>query len=101
MGAGPAGSALARRLRPGCRVLLLERPQAEAAGGATHRRVLAGRGARALRRLGMYDRFLAQGHVERGALVSQWDLDTPTWFDPVRDPHETDGTWIARVSMQA
>ncbi|WP_139232741.1 NAD(P)/FAD-dependent oxidoreductase [Duganella sp. CF458] len=40
-----------------------------------------------LRRLGIHDSFLAQGHAARGAMVSQWDSEAPTWFDPIRDPH--------------
>lgn len=87
VGAGPAGSALARRLRPRYRVLLLDRPQAGAADAARIGESLPGAARVLLQRLGIYDRFLLQGHVERGASVSQWDRDTPTWFDPVRDPH--------------
>lgn len=88
VGAGPAGSALACRLRPQHRVLLLERLQAAARPGAAPRigESLPGAARVLLQRLGMLDRFLAQGHAERGAAVSQWDSDTPAWFDAVRDP---------------
>ena len=87
VGAGPAGSALAQRLRPRCRVLLLDRPQATAAEAVRVGESLPGAARMLLRRLGIYDHFLAQGHVERGASVSQWDSDRPVWFDPIRDPH--------------
>ena len=100
VGAGPAGSALARRLRPRYRVLLLDRPQARAAGAARIGESLPGAARVLLQRLGIYDRFLAQGHAERGASVSQWDQDTPTWFDPVRDPHGL-GWHLDRVRFDA
>lgn len=88
VGAGPAGSALACRLRPRHRVLLLERLHAVARADAAPRigESLPGAARVLLQRLGVFDRFLAQGHAERGASVSQWDSDTPTWFDAVRDP---------------
>jgi len=107
IGAGPAGSALARRLAPQPRVCVLERagpgahavPQAHETAtdgdldAQTHRppwrigESLPGAAAVLLRRLGLFDRFLADGHVERGASVSAWDSDAPVWFDPLRDPN--------------
>lgn len=103
IGAGPAGSALARRLAPQARVCVLERaPAAVRAGEATvdhdldaqaHRppwrigESLPGAAAVLLRRLGLFERFIADGHAERGASVSTWDSDTPVWFDPLRDPN--------------
>ncbi|RSZ60432.1 hypothetical protein HF313_19925 [Massilia atriviolacea] len=87
VGAGPAGAALARCLRPRHRVLLLDRPQAGAAGASRIGESLPGAARALLRRQRAYERFLAQGHVQRGASVSQWESDTPVWFDPVRDPH--------------
>jgi flavin-dependent dehydrogenase len=92
VGAGPAGSALACRLRPRHRVLLLERPPAAGAMGATApgtARIgesLPGAAGVLLQRLGLFGLFLAQGHAERGVSVSQWATDAPTWFDAVRDP---------------
>ncbi|WP_322405265.1 NAD(P)/FAD-dependent oxidoreductase [Massilia luteola] len=86
VGAGPAGAALARRLRPRCRVLLLDRPQARAIDTARIGESLPGAARMLLQRLGIYERFLVQGHVERGASVAQWHAGPPTWFDPVRDP---------------
>lgn len=87
VGAGPAGAALARHLRPRCRVLLLERATAWPASAARIGESLPGAARVLLQRLGIYPEFLAQGHVERGASVSQWETERPTWFDPVRDPH--------------
>ncbi len=88
VGAGPAGSALACRLRPRHRVLLLERLQAVAGPAAAPRigESLPGAARVLLQRLGVLERFLAQGHAQRGASVSQWGTDTPAWFDAVRDP---------------
>lgn len=93
VGAGPAGSALACRLRPRHRVLLLERPPAAGITDAAEPRAavrigesLPGAAGVLLQRLGLLGPFLAQGHAERGVSVSQWDTDTPTWFDAVRDP---------------
>ncbi len=40
-----------------------------------------------LQRCGVFERFLAAGHIERGATVSQWERDTPIWFDHLRDPN--------------
>jgi flavin-dependent dehydrogenase len=100
VGAGPAGSALAQRLKPRYRVLLLDRPQAKADEALRIGESLPGAARVLLQRLGIYDRFLAQGHVERGASVSQWDLDTPTWFDHVRDPHGL-GWHLDRVRFDA
>jgi flavin-dependent dehydrogenase len=87
VGAGPAGSALACRLRPHRRVLLLERG---AIGGVDTPRIgesLPGAARVLLQRIGVYERFLADGHAERGATVSAWDRDEPVWFDPLRDPN--------------
>nr|WP_229505836.1 FAD-dependent monooxygenase [Massilia genomosp. 1] len=87
VGAGPAGAALAGRLRPQYRVLLLDRPAAMAAGSPRIGESLPGAARVLLQRHGIYARFLAQGHAPRGASVAQWESDTPTWFDPIRDPH--------------
>ena len=123
IGAGPAGSALARRLASRARVCVLERAPAAVHAGAsalaqafvpayadarapereatrdddvdaqTHRspwrigESLPGAAAVLLRRLGLFERFLADGHAERGASISIWDTDTPVWFDPLRDPN--------------
>lgn len=90
-GAGPAGSALARRLAARCRVLLLERPPSPV--GPRHRvawrigESLPGAAAVLLRRQGLLDRFLTDGHVERGASVSVWNSSAPVWFDTLRDPN--------------
>lgn len=128
VGAGPAGSVLACRLRPARRVLLLERAalrdrtaRADAAvprigepigagkldcgdksvdaavsdnrevfAGADVPRIgesLPGAARVLLQRCGAFDRFVAAGHVERGATVSQWERDAPVWFDHLRDPN--------------
>ena len=109
IGAGPAGSALARRLAPQARVCVLERASAGArvvlsadahaaaasddVGAHVHRspwrigESLPGAAAVLLRRLGVFERFLADGHAERGASVSVWDSDVPVWFDSLRDPN--------------
>jgi 2-polyprenyl-6-methoxyphenol hydroxylase-like FAD-dependent oxidoreductase len=39
-----------------------------------------------LLRLGIAEQFLADGHVERTAMVASWDSPMPVWFDPLRDP---------------
>lgn len=131
IGAGPAGSALARRLASRARVCVLERapacvradprePAHASAPARAHASVpayayarapergatgdddvdaqihrppwrigesLPGAAAVLLRRLGLFERFLADGHAERGASISTWDTDTPVWFDPLRDPN--------------
>lgn len=40
-----------------------------------------------LHRQGLFDRFLADGHADRGASVSAWDSAVPVWFDALRDPN--------------
>ncbi len=121
VGAGPAGSALASRLRPGRRVVLLERaalrdraspldpaqrPDAVAfrrdepaagtpgigessvnAAGPRIGESLPGAARILLQRCGAFERFIAARHSERGATVSQWERDTPVWFDHLRDPN--------------
>lgn len=120
VGAGPAGSALACRLRPRRRVLLLERAASrdrtsrldparrvalrldesiagvtapgvgESSAGAAGPRIgesLPGAARVLLQRCGAFERFIAAGHLERGATVSQWERDTPVWFDHLRDPN--------------
>lgn len=86
VGAGPAGSALACRLRPRARVLLLDRAAAAAAAAPRIGESLPGAARALLQRCGALARFAAAGHAPRGATVSQWDSDTPVWFDPLRDP---------------
>jgi flavin-dependent dehydrogenase len=99
VGAGPAGAALACRLRPRYRVLLLERgkrvSQARATalgdglspqGAPPIGESLPGAAQTLLRRFGLFERFLADGHAERTAMVASWDSPTPVWFDPLRDP---------------
>ncbi len=87
VGAGPAGSALALRLLPGRRILLLER---QADGDARSPRIgesLPGAARVLLERMGGIERFLTESHVERSATVSTWESETATWFDHLRDPH--------------
>ena len=40
-----------------------------------------------LQRIGVYERFLGDGHAQRSATVSAWDRDAPVWFDHLRDPN--------------
>ncbi len=92
VGAGPAGSALACRLRPHCHVLLLDRDTASASSRLPRiGESLPGASRVMLQRIGAFDRFLADAHAERGATVSQWashsDNDEPIWFDHLRDPN--------------
>jgi len=95
VGAGPAGSALASRLRPRNRVLLIERasPSIAAAsassndGSARIGESLPGAARVLLQGLGVFDRFLDDAHVERGATVSAWETVDPVWFDHLRDPN--------------
>lgn len=86
VGAGPAGSALACRLGPQQRVLLLDRAPLRSATAPRIGESLPGAARVLLQRCGALDRFLAAGHAERGATVSQWDSATPLWFDHLRDP---------------
>jgi flavin-dependent dehydrogenase len=89
-GAGPAGSALARRLAWQHRVLLIEREMDRDPVRSVEWRIgesLPGSAAVLLRRQGLFDRFLADGHVERCANVSVWDSVAPVWFDAMRDPN--------------
>lgn len=125
VGAGPAGSALACRLRPWRKVLLLEREALPALGVApsaqwrpaaalaalpaaasiarTAPRIgesLPGAARVLLQRCGAFERFLAAGHAERGATVAQWDGETPVWFDQLRDPNGA-GWHLDRVRFDA
>ena len=89
-GAGPAGSALARRLAGQHRVLLIEREIDRDPARSVEWRIgesLPGSAAVVLKRQGLLDRFLADGHVERSASVSVWDSVAPVWFDAMRDPN--------------
>lgn len=87
VGAGPAGAALACRLRPRYRVMLLERRRLPSLDGAPAiGESLPGAAQTLLRRFGMFERFLADGHAERTAMVASWDSPAPVWFDPLRDP---------------
>jgi flavin-dependent dehydrogenase len=99
VGAGPAGAALACRLRPRYRVLLLERTRLSSQDRASaYGEDLSPHGAPAigeslpgaaqtlLRRFGIFERFLSDGHAERTAMVASWDYPAPVWFDPLRDP---------------
>lgn len=93
VGAGPAGAALACRLRPQHRVLLLDRAAADASPEISPEAAprigesLPGAAKILLQRVGAYPRFLQDAHAERAATVSVWDEDTPVWFDPMRDPN--------------
>lgn len=86
VGAGPAGSALACRLRPRHRVLLLERAGSASRSAPRIGESLPGAARVLLQRCGAFERFAAAGHAPRGATVSQWESDTPVWFDALRDP---------------
>ena len=88
VGAGPAGAALACRLRPHWRVLLLDREAASVSSGVLRiGESLPGAARVLLQRIGVFDRFLMDVHAERGATVSQWDRNEPVWFDHLRDPN--------------
>jgi 2-polyprenyl-6-methoxyphenol hydroxylase-like FAD-dependent oxidoreductase len=88
VGAGPAGAALALRLSPSQRVLLLDRgvPPPVVAAVPHIGESLPGAAACLLRRLRHWERFLADGHRQRTATLSCWDQATPVWFDALRDP---------------
>ncbi|WP_321818308.1 MULTISPECIES: NAD(P)/FAD-dependent oxidoreductase [unclassified Paraburkholderia] len=106
-GAGPAGSALARRLAGQHRVLLIDREAARETARGRARPVewrigesLPGAAAVLLRRQGLFEQFLADGHAERCASVSVWDDDAPVWFDAMRDPNGP-GWHLDRVRFDA
>lgn len=88
VGAGPSGASLATRLARRHRVLLLDRRPVEHSQEQKPRigESLPGAAAGLLKRLGVLERFLADGHAERRATLSTWDDATPVWFDPLRDP---------------
>lgn len=99
VGAGPAGAALACRLRPRYRVLVMERAKLSSQqtpsapgkglscqGAPVIGESLPGAAQTLLLRLGIAEQFLADGHVERTAMVASWDSPMPVWFDPLRDP---------------
>lgn len=101
VGAGPAGTALACRLRPQRRVLLLDRaPLRAAAAPSRIGESLPGAARVLLQRCGAFERFLAAGHTERGATVSQWESGEPVWFDHLRDPNGA-GWHLDRVRFDA
>lgn len=89
VGAGPAGSALACRLGAQRRVLVLERAALSTAAAVAPRigESLPGAARVLLQRFGLFERFLAAGHAERGATISHWDDGDPVWFDHLRDPN--------------
>ncbi|MCO7610670.1 NAD(P)/FAD-dependent oxidoreductase [Pseudomonas chlororaphis] len=103
-GAGPAGSALAHRLAPRHSVLVLERglpsPSSLAAEAWRIGESLPGAAAVLLRRQGLLERFLADGHALRGASVSVWESPQPVWFDALRDPNGP-GWHLDRVRFDA
>ena len=85
VGAGVAGLALARLLRPDYRVLILER-RAVPAGGQRIGESLPGAASVLLQELGLLDRFLSGTHRMRGSALSVWDQEFPVWQDALRDP---------------
>lgn len=87
VGAGPAGSALARQLAPTRRVVLLERVFASDNASPRIGESLPGAARVLLTRLGLIARFSAGAHTERSATVSAWESEEPTWFDSLRDPN--------------
>lgn len=103
-GAGPAGSALAHRLAPRHRVRVLERSlPSQSSPAAQAWRIgesLPGAAAVLLRRQGLLERFLADGHAPRGASVSVWETSQAVWFDALRDPNGP-GWHLDRVRFDA
>lgn len=100
VGSGPAGAALACRLRPRYRVLVFEsrrfssKQTVTAPSGNLSKEAppaigesLPGCAKTLLLRFGLLDRFLADGHAERTAMVASWDSPESVWFDPLRDPN--------------
>lgn len=85
LGAGVAGSALARRLAPSHRVLMLEQ-RSRPAKAPRIGESLPGAARVLLQELGLLERFLSGPHRERGPAVSTWDSDTPVWQDAITDP---------------
>ncbi len=85
LGGGPAGSATALELsRLGGRVALLERSHYETSRiGET----LPPRAALLLQRLGIWDDFQRDGHVESPGIVSIWGSDTPYENDFLFNPY--------------
>ncbi|WLQ16231.1 NAD(P)/FAD-dependent oxidoreductase [Hahella aquimaris] len=85
LGAGPAGSALARLLRPSHDVLVIERR----ATGETGPRIgesLPGAASVLLRKLGLWECFLESAHLQRGSALSVWDAEFPVWREALFDP---------------
>ena len=100
VGSGPAGAALACRLRPRYRVLVFEsrrfssKQTVTAPSGNLSKEAppaigesLPGCAKTLLLRFGLLERFLADGHAERTAMVASWDSPESVWFDPLRDPN--------------
>lgn len=87
VGAGPAGSALACRLSPQRRVLLLDRAPPRASATPRIGESLPGAAHVLLQQCGAFERFVAAEHAERGATVSCWQSEEPVWFDHLRDPN--------------
>jgi hypothetical protein len=86
-------------LRPRYRVLVMERAKLSSQqtpsapgkglscqGAPVIGESLPGAAQTLLLRLGIAEQFLADGHVERTAMVASWDSPMPVWFDPLRDP---------------
>ncbi|GGX73746.1 NAD(P)/FAD-dependent oxidoreductase [Saccharospirillum salsuginis] len=85
LGAGVAGCALARRLAPVHRVLMLEQ-RSRLAKAPRIGESLPGAARVLLQELGLLERFLSGPHRERGPAVSTWDSDTPVWQDAITAP---------------
>ncbi|MDG9672188.1 NAD(P)/FAD-dependent oxidoreductase [Hahella sp. CR1] len=85
LGAGPAGFALARLLRPSHDVLVIER-RATRETGPRIGESLPGATSVLLRKLGLWERFLEGPHLQRGSALSAWDTETPVWRDALFDP---------------
>ena len=85
VGAGLAGLALARLLRPRYKVLILER-RVKPADGPRIGESLPGAASVLLQELGLFERFLSGTHRIRGSALSIWDQEAPTWQDALRDP---------------
>ncbi|ABC29903.1 dehydrogenase [Hahella chejuensis KCTC 2396] len=85
LGAGPAGSALARLLRPTHDVLVIER-RATVETGPRIGESLPGAASVLLRKLDLWERFLQGPHLQRGSALSVWDTEFPVWRDALLDP---------------
>ncbi len=84
LGTGPAGAVIAASLAAHCSVALVGREPGE---GRVIGESLPSAAGVILAELGLWDRFMAQGHHDASTKLSLWGGDDPVQQDAIHDPH--------------